>query len=247
MLDIPKKTVGIVIPAFNEAKNLFRVLDVVRRVSELEKIVIVDDGSTDGTINIANHYVELDPRAIALNLPSNLGKASALLAGVRFLQTDFVIFLDADLLGLCPHHLLQLYGPLEAGQCEMSIALFRHGRILTSAAHRLTPNLSGQRGLLREEAAHALILLAETRYGVEIGLTAYAREQDWRLKRIYWEGVTHVMKEQKNSRFFGLHNRWQMYRQIISVIATKKNRWHILSPFLSKRIRSNSRRIHLSR
>jgi glycosyltransferase involved in cell wall biosynthesis len=245
--DYPGKTVGIVIPAFNEAKNLFHVMDVVCRVRELKQIVIVDDGSTDSTISIANHYVEPDPRVIVLTLPKNQGKASALLAGVQCLQTDFVLFLDADLLGLRPYHLLQLSWPLEADLCEMSIALFRHGRILTTAAHRLTPNLSGQRGLRRDEAERALIPLAKTRYGVEIGLTAYARERGWRVKRIFWEGVTHITKEQKNKRFIGIHNRWQMYQQIISVFATKKNQWRILPPFRSKHVRSKSRRINLSR
>ena len=76
MHNIAGKTVGIVIPAFNEAKNLFHVLEVVCGVSELKQIVVVDDGSTDGTINIANHYAELDPRVIALSLPKNQGKAS---------------------------------------------------------------------------------------------------------------------------------------------------------------------------
>ena len=240
MLDYPRKTVGIVIPAFNEARNLFHILDVVCRVRELKQIVVVDDGSTDGTLNIANHYVALDPRVVALNIPKNQGKASALLSGVRVLRSDFVLFIDADLLGLCPHHILQLYRPLEAGLCEMSIALFRRGRILTTAAHRLTPFLTGQRGLLRDEAEHALIPLAETRYGVETGLTIHARERGWRIQRTYWYGVTHIMKEEKKKRFIGLHNRWQMYQQIISVIAAEKNHLGILPLFPSKHDRSDS-------
>ncbi len=226
-------TVGVVIPAFNEAHNLSRVLLNICETPWLAKVVIVDDGSSDSTLSIAQQYASHDDRLMALQLPKNQGKAGAMLAGVRALQTDFVIFLDADLVGVHPNHLENLYRPIEAGTTEMSIAVFRHGGMLTDASHLVAPNLSGQRCLRRVDAEKILIPLADTRYGVETGLTAYAKRQNWQTRKVVWQGVTHQMKEQKQKKLLGVYNRWQMYRQIAAVWTASERelfvQWH-LSP-----------------
>jgi len=216
-------TVGIVIPAFNEVKNLRAVLDTVCAVNWFKQIVVVDDGSTDGTIHIAEQAANHNARVLALRLPENQGKAGAMLAGVRALQTDIVMFLDADLVDVSESHLRELYLPFEDHACEMTIAVFRHGGLLTDTSHRVAPYLTGQRCLRRTEAEQVLIPLAGTRYGVEIGLTVHARRQEWRVQKIIWLGVTHRMKEQKRNGMAGLKSRWQMYRQIMAVVVPTKN------------------------
>ena len=215
--------VGIVIPAFNEAKNLRAVLDIVCAVNWFRQIVVVDDGSTDETRAIAEQIANHDARTLVLSLPENQGKAAAMLAGVRALQTDLVMFLDADLVGVLESHLRELYLPFEDNVCEMTIAVFRHGGLLTDASHRVAPYLTGQRCLRKTEAEQVLMSLAGTRYGVEIGLTAHARRQEWRVQKIIWQGVTHRMKEQKRNGMAALKSRWQMYRQIMAVVVSSKN------------------------
>ncbi len=214
----PPLTVGVVIPAFNEAENLHHVLAVIRKTTWLTQIVLVNDGSTDQTSQRARAAAELDPRMQVLELPENQGKAAAMLTGVRALQTDLVIFLDADLLNLQPGHLTALQTPVQTGQCEMSIALFRHGRLRTALSHRLTPNLSGQRCMWRDAAEHALEPIADTGFGVEMGLTKYAHQRHWRILKVYWTGVTHRMKEEKRKGFSGIAARWRMYREIAGVM-----------------------------
>jgi len=215
-MKVTNKTVGVVIPAFNEATNLQHVLDIVCKTPWLSKIIVVDDGSTDGTSAIAERYARVDRRVLALRSPENQGKAAAMFFGVRALQTDTVIFLDADLVNLQPCHLWQLYHPVELGTYDMTIAVFQHGRFLTDASHRLTPNLSGQRCLSRSAAEAILAPLVDSRYGVEIGLTIFAKRQKWHIKKVAWRGVTHLMKEQKRQGLVGLYHRRQMYNQIFS-------------------------------
>lgn len=212
----------MVIPAFNEADNLHRVLDAVCAVDWIEQIVVVDDGSTDGTFNIVEQYVNRDKRVLAIHLPNNQGKAGAMLAGVRALETDLVVFLDADLVGVRDIHLQDLYQPVMLGLSRMSIALFRHGGVLTDASHYFAPSLSGQRCLWRQEAEKALKPLEQTRYGVETGLTLYAKRKNWHIQKVIWIGVTHRMKEQKRNVLGGLYSRWQMYQQIATVLTSSK-------------------------
>jgi hypothetical protein len=210
----PKITIGVVIPAFNEAENLNGVLATIQATDWLAQVVIVNDGSSDDTLQIVRACAERDMRVQVVDLPINRGKAGAMLAGVQTLQTDLVIFLDADLINLKPQHLMSLQTPVISDQCEMSIALFRHGRFRTALSHRLTPNLSGQRCMWREAAEHALGPIAGSRFGVEMGLTRYAHQHHWRIQRVYWTGVTHRMKEEKRKVFSGIAARWQMYCEI---------------------------------
>lgn len=216
------RTIGVIIPALNEAENLLRVLNVVCALDWVEQIVVVDDGSTDSTLDIARQYAARDKRALAVHISENQGKAAALLTGVQTLRTELVIFLDADLVGLQPCHLEELYKPVNSGSCEMTIATFQHGNLLTDASHHFAPNLSGQRCLSRLKAEQALIPLVTARYGVEVGLTIYARSREWQIKNIIWSGVTHRMKEQKQKVFAGLYSRWQMYRQIMAIVAVPR-------------------------
>lgn len=214
------QTVGIVIPAFNEATNLHRVLNVACDTPWLSKIIVVDDGSDDDTLAVAERYALIDQRVLALRSPKNQGKAAAMYFGIRALQTDTVIFLDADLINLKPYHLWQLYHPVELGMYDMTIAVFQHGRFLTDVSHRLTPNLSGQRCLSRSVAETILESLSDSRYGVEIGLTIFAKRQKWHIKKIAWHGITHLMKEQKQHGLAGIYHRRQMYGEILSTWAS---------------------------
>ena len=212
-------TVGVVIPAFNEANNLHTVLTAVSNAGWLSRAIIVNDGSVDDTVATVMKYATEDSRMELIDLPVNRGKAGAMFTGVQALNTDLVIFLDADLLYLKSEHIQSLQRPVVDGSCDMSIALFRHGRFYTNLSHRLTPNLSGQRCLWRDEAEKALQPVVDTRFGVEMALTRYARAQGWRIQRVYWTGVSHRTKEEKRHGLSRISSRWQMYREIAGVLA----------------------------
>ena len=216
------RTTGVVIPAYNEAKNLPHVLNTVCTVEWLQEIIVVDDGSTDATFEAAQRFAEHDRRLAVVRLPENKGKAAAMLTGVQALHTDLIIFLDADLVGLKPVHLQQLANLQKSGSCEMAIALFQIGRSFTNVSQRFIPQLSGQRCLWRLEAEQALIPSAADRYGVEVGLTIHARREHWLIRKTIWHGVTHHMAWRKRKMIPGLYSRLQMYRQIMVVLARNR-------------------------
>lgn len=90
--DTSNRQVAAVIPVFNERRT---IADIVQRTSRhLHRIIVVDDGSTDGsTESLAGAAVEV------LRLPGNQGKGEALLRGIdaaRNANAAFVITLDAD-------------------------------------------------------------------------------------------------------------------------------------------------------
>lgn len=92
--------VSIVIPAYNEAGRLAASLPTLReriRLEERVELIIVDDGSTDATAQVALEHLRDWPDSALVRLPWNQGKGSAVRAGVSMARGDAVVFMDADL------------------------------------------------------------------------------------------------------------------------------------------------------
>lgn len=95
----PEPIVSIVVPMLNEAENvdaLYSRLCACLASEEFE-LVLVDDGSTDGTRERLAVLAELDPRVKVLELSRNFGHQPALTAGLDHARGEAVVMLDADL------------------------------------------------------------------------------------------------------------------------------------------------------
>lgn len=198
-----------IVPAYNEADRIRAVLTPLQRAKSVDEIIVVDDGSCDQTGEVARR---LGVRVI--RLPRNLGKALALDEGVREASHEVLIFLDADLVGLKPEHVDFLISRYRERDLDMVVGTFRSGRINTDLAQSIAPYLSGQRVLSRRLWARVKEL-AKLEYGVEMALTKLALKEGWAEERVYLEGVTHVMKEEKRGFSRGLRERLSMYGSIV--------------------------------
>jgi glycosyltransferase involved in cell wall biosynthesis len=204
-----------IIPAFNEASRISRVLSVLANVDLLSEIIVVDDGSQDGTREVVERARNQDRRIRLITHPANLGKGQAVFNGWEATQASCLLLLDADLHGLKAQHVLDLMQPVLAGQADMSIGLFRRGYWRTDAGHRLTPWLSGQR-CLRANVLHEVSRRAAEGYGFETALTVAAGKYGWRCVRVPWVGVWHVPSENRRGVWLGFKTRMRMYGQIVN-------------------------------
>lgn len=91
----------MVIPVFNEAPILERVLEELRNtlesVGNTYEIVVVNDGSTDSTEEILHKQAARHNHILSINFSRNFGKEAALSAGMTFSRGDCIIFMDSDL------------------------------------------------------------------------------------------------------------------------------------------------------
>jgi glycosyltransferase involved in cell wall biosynthesis len=88
---------SVVIPVYNEAETLPRVLRRLLRLPHLLEVVVIDDGSTDGTRAVADSFVSEDARVRVSTLPRNSGKTAALKLGFSMTHGEVVVVQDADL------------------------------------------------------------------------------------------------------------------------------------------------------
>ena len=92
--------VSFVVIAYNEAENISRTLDAITGLSGLGKyeVIVVNDGSRDGTAQVVADRAERDPRIRLIDLPKNRGRGYARSTGIKAAAGELIATVDADIL-----------------------------------------------------------------------------------------------------------------------------------------------------
>ncbi len=96
-----KKSISIIVPAYNEADNFLdlfsRIVKTMKVIAVSYEIIIVDDGSTDNTIEILKEEIKKNVNIKLLSFSRNFGHQAALNAGIDYSSGDAVVIMDADM------------------------------------------------------------------------------------------------------------------------------------------------------
>ena len=209
--------IAAIVPAYNELDRITKVLDAIKAADLIDEIVVVSDGSTDGTYEL----VAADPTVKAVKLETNAGKGGAMRAGAMNTDADVVLFLDADLVGMDGDKVDSIVRPVADGQADMSIGIFKGGRGITDMAQVIMPFISGQRAM-RRDTFLTIPKIDDTRSGVESAITKYFKARGLRVKAVQLAGCTHTMKEEKLGVLKGFAARMRMYRDIGRILLDGK-------------------------
>jgi glycosyltransferase involved in cell wall biosynthesis len=212
---------SVVVPVYNEARWVPEVLRRVRAVPIPKEIIIVDDGSTDGTRELLRE-VECDDDVRVLYQPANRGKGAALRAGFRLAGGDVVLVQDADL-EYDPADYPRLLQPILDGRADVvfgsrfvgeqhRVLYFWHmvaNRVLTTLSNMFTNlNLTDMETCykaFRREVLEGLELRSD-RFGFEPEFTAkVARRRPGRPPwRVYEVPVSYAGRTYEEGKKIGL-------------------------------------------
>ena len=92
-----RSSVAVVMPVYNEASTLGSVIAVVLKQTSLCELIVVDDGSTDGSWELLQSTAASDARIRIFRHELNQGKGAALRTGISKASAPFVLIQDADL------------------------------------------------------------------------------------------------------------------------------------------------------
>lgn len=96
-IDAPKPTLSVVIPCYDEVKTVKQIVYDVLKVDVVDEIIIVDDGSTDGTIDVLKELeTENLEKVTIIYHERNQGKGAALVTGFKHTTCEVIIIQDAD-------------------------------------------------------------------------------------------------------------------------------------------------------
>jgi glycosyltransferase involved in cell wall biosynthesis len=111
---------SIIVPVYNEARTVQQVIERLLEISLplAREIIVVNDGSTDGTARVLDHLPPVDGVLSIVHAPSNGGKGSAIRIGLARARGTIVAIQDADL-ELDPVQLAILVQPILDGEAEV--------------------------------------------------------------------------------------------------------------------------------
>lgn len=183
--------VSVVIPAYNEEKRIQATLKSVFLVDCVGEVIVVDDGSSDNTADLAEKA-----GAVVLKNKKNMGKGQALRSGLSMAKGDIIVFLDADV-GEKAAEIKKLIRPVMTGEADMTIARFPPARkkggfgfvkalarwgVYIYTGKNINCALSGQR-VFRLEVMECIGNISPG-FGVEVGLTIDALKKGFSVMEV---------------------------------------------------------------
>ncbi len=200
MIEVRKKLfVSAVIPAYNEEKYIKTVIDAVKKVKEVDEIIVVDDGSQDNTAAVARKA-----GAKTITLTDNHGKGFAIGVGSKEAKGDVLIFLDADLSNVTPTKIRKIIEPFK-DTCDFVKTKFDRvgGRVTRLTAKPLLGHffpeieksfeqpLSGQFGIQKNLLKEIHL---EDGFGVDVGILIDVVQRGAKTKEVYFGKLSHDEK-----------------------------------------------------
>ncbi|KKT86898.1 MAG: Glycosyl transferase family 2 [Microgenomates group bacterium GW2011_GWA1_Microgenomates_45_10] len=205
-----RKTITAIVPAYNEAERIGRVLSILTAYPHFEEVIVVDDGSTDGTEEIVKQY----PVRYVKNT-INKGKGHAMDTGVALSKGGIIFFTDADVTGLTHEIIDDILKSVVDGEVDMSIGMRNRTTFYLHYIVFFLPLLSGERAVTKN-LWQMLPSHYKRRFKVETGLNFYARYYGKGFNYKVFKGLSQVIKEKKFGLIEGLRRRWLLCVNVIS-------------------------------
>lgn len=202
--------VTAIIPAYNEKERLERALIALRTSPLISEIIVVDDGSIDGTSAKAREL-----GADVITLSKNSGKGKAMNLGVLKSRNDIILFCDGDMYGFSRHGIESVINPVLKGELDMSVAVRPFVKFISYFLPFLIQT-SGFRVMTKKSWKEVPINLVSG-YQIELTLNFIAKINDWRVAYTALPGLKHTIKEIKYGFFAGLLARFRMIRDVFSL------------------------------
>jgi len=206
---IPKIT--CIVPVYNESKTIGPVLDVLTNCKLLNRIIVINDGSTDNSLEIIKKY---KGKIEIINHKRRKGKGQAVREATEDVNEGIIFFCDADLIGLKEENIKDLVYPLLNGY-GMSVGVRDEpsplGRIFL---------LYGERMMWAKDFQKIRNSPLINNYGLETVMNEYCKRKKIPIAKIPMKGVIHLSKPKKWKR-----KKISIFREILSesvnVIMTK--------------------------
>lgn len=205
----PGPKVSAIIAAYNEQDT---IADVVRSVEGhplVSEIIVVDDGSTDATVERARQT-----SAKVISMDRNSGKAAAMQRGVQTARHDTILFLDADILGLTHEMITLTVTPVLTGRCGMFVAIRDRRTYWMNRLLYFIPVLGGERALTKD-IWRMVPRIYRKGFQIEIALNFYTKRSGRKMSFGVMPGLSQVIKEKKRGFWLGIFQRIKMSCEVL--------------------------------
>jgi glycosyltransferase involved in cell wall biosynthesis len=209
----PPARISCIVCALNEGPRIGAVLAVATAHPLVAEVIVVDDGSTDDTAQVAAGF----PNVRLISHAKNQGKSKAVATGVAAARHDLLMLLDADLKGLQATDLTALAIPVLDGRAAVSLSLRRN----SLALFRLVgiDFVSGERVVDKYLLADVLHdIHALPRFGIEVFMNKRIIAGRLPIAVANWRAVTQSRKTEKLGWWRGVLAEWRMVFDLMDAV-----------------------------
>ena len=205
-------TLTCLIPAYNEEARIAAVLQAVIGHPLIDQVLVIDDGSRDQTAQVVR-----GTSAQLIVMSPNGGKTAALVRGLAEATGEFVLLVDADLVGLSADDMTALIAPVLSGRADVSISLRQNAPFIWRWLG--LDYISGERVLRKsvldgQDAA----LKNLPKFGFEVFLNGLLIQQTSRIAVVRWPGVVSPLKSRKYGIWAGIVADFRMMGDLFRVV-----------------------------
>ncbi|MCK4448019.1 MAG: glycosyltransferase, partial [Candidatus Marinimicrobia bacterium] len=208
-----KCSISAIVCVFNEERTISNIIRTLVESSNVDEVIVINDGSSDGTSKELKHFEQI-LRLEIVEFSENRGKGYAMAEGIQRAKGDIIVFIDSDLVNFNIKYVDQLVQPLLGGNADMVIGQPTINMVFHDKLNPLKP-LSGERAVFRKDILPLVHRMRESRFGVETLINLYFRAQDKRTKYVNLWGLVHLLKLQKHSVDKSVRGYWEATNQIM--------------------------------
>lgn len=206
--------ISCIIPAYNEEKRIRNVLGVLATHPLINEVIVIDDGSIDGTRKIILQF-----KSVKLIIHErNLGKSVSLYDGIKNSSGDYIFFLDADLSYLNTKNITDMILPVLNDEADISMSLRKNTPIQW---HMIGIDyITGERFLSRNIViSHLDEIMLLKPFAFEVFLNELIIKNNYRVKVIPWSNVYTSSKIKKRGLWKGLKGDFFMCVEILRTVS----------------------------
>lgn len=211
-LNVDKK-VSVIIPAYNEEERVLNVVKPALKSQYVGEVIVVDDGSKDRTYEVLKEFKESNKKLtekLIIIKQKNKGKAGAMKTGVDKSHFDYVLFLDADLVGLRTKDIDKLILPVVLGYVDLTLSLRKNSLEIFKMLK--CDFVSGER-CMHKSLLNDLWNKVKSGFGIEVVMNQKIIKEHLKYASIEIS-AKNTVKTKKRGFINGIKGEWEMLQEI---------------------------------